>query len=80
MSLSLVLLKRSFRTFLEILCSLPNIPENGKISNGFISFGYAIQTTIGFACNDGFRLEGNALITCLNSSKWSENDTACIGK
>ena len=66
--------------FTEITCPVPNIPANGRIALGLISYAYAIDTTVQFVCNSGYQLNGSPTVTCLSSTEWSANNTTCDGK
>ena len=65
--------------FLEITCAIPKVPENGRIAMSVLSFAYAIDTTVTFTCSKGYQLIGSPTTICLNTSRWSTNDTTCEG-
>ncbi|XP_064384964.1 uncharacterized protein LOC135333878 isoform X2 [Halichondria panicea] len=54
------------------------------IANGLITYGsdttdpFDFGTTATYACNDGFRLGGNAVRTCVGSGSWDGTEPECL--
>lgn len=64
----------------EESCSLPNIPENGRISSNEILINYPLNSVVQFTCYSGFQLLGDGSVTCMSTDTWSSDDIACVGE
>ncbi|XP_071813605.1 sushi domain-containing protein 2-like [Apostichopus japonicus] len=55
-------------------CGSPGSVENGVIEGNVYDVGFSISIT----CNKGFTLMGQASLTCLASTSWSETLPTCV--
>ncbi|PIK57233.1 hypothetical protein BSL78_05870 [Apostichopus japonicus] len=55
-------------------CGSPGSVENGVIEGNVYDVGFSISIT----CNEGFTLIGQASLTCLASTTWSETLPTCV--
>jgi hypothetical protein len=64
-----------------IACEDPPEVENGEtiiVRSPNRGFGYSVGMTIGFRCEDGFRLQGVAENTCKTDRTWSDSFPSCV--
>ncbi|XP_055275930.1 C4b-binding protein alpha chain isoform X2 [Moschus berezovskii] len=59
----------------KVICVQP-VVKDGKITSGFGPI-YTYQQSIVYACDKGFRLEGNSLIRCEADSSWNPPPPTC---
>ena len=64
---------------LEITCPFPGTIESGA-SSASQSARFSINATVNFSCNVGYRLEGAAVLTCMDTQEWSHPVPTCLGK
>ena len=50
-------------------------PPHGRMNCS----GFVTNETCWFTCEDGYDIQGSEKRTCLNSSKWSGQQTSCNG-
>ena len=64
--------------FTVINCGNPNTTANVKqvsITNGF-NYGSSVK----FACEANYTLEGSKIITCGETKEWSSSAPSCLGE
>ncbi|KAM9706041.1 C4b-binding protein alpha chain isoform 3-T3 [Dama dama] len=59
----------------KVICVQP-VVKDGKITSGF-GPTYTYQQSIVYACDKGFRLEGNSLIRCEADNSWNPPPPTC---
>ncbi|XP_010811305.1 C4b-binding protein alpha chain isoform X3 [Bos indicus] len=59
----------------KVICVQP-VVKDGKITSGFGPI-YTYQQSIVYACNKGFRLEGDSLIHCEADNSWNPPPPTC---
>lgn len=64
---------------LERMCPFPGLIENGS-STASQSARFSINATVNFSCNVGYRLEGAAVLTCMDNQEWSQPVPTCLGR
>ncbi|KAK9711611.1 WAP-type (Whey Acidic Protein) 'four-disulfide core' [Popillia japonica] len=57
-------------------CSYPGTTISGRMSS--VKFYYKIGENITFTCDDGYLLNGAAMLKCLKNGKWSNAIPTCI--
>ena len=62
--------------FSEITCPELINPENGVVSVDNNNLNGVAEYT----CNEGFKLDGDPILTCLESEHWSTQPPICLGK
>ena len=70
-----------FRNYIDlnvlvINCGFPGYIENGQTSG----FDYYFGDSILNSCNDGYKLSGQRLQSCLGNGSWSGEKPKCEGK
>ncbi len=59
----------------EIECDPPYEPKNGVVQLRRATFG----ATVVFECDDGFELEGNRTLRCMQDGYWNGVEPKCKG-
>ncbi|XP_065566642.1 sushi, von Willebrand factor type A, EGF and pentraxin domain-containing protein 1-like isoform X3 [Artemia franciscana] len=59
----------------EVMCEPPEPPENGYIPT---TGGYRAGDVLQFQCHRGFMMEGQPLITCQETGRWSGPTPKCV--
>ena len=62
--------------FTGVKCPRVQAPTNGIMRGNSFTF----RNTLEFECNLGYLLQGDSVIECLNTAKWSGNKPTCIRK
>ncbi|KAF8774139.1 Mannan-binding lectin serine protease 2 like protein [Argiope bruennichi] len=75
--------KRMSESSLEIMCPDPSKIQNGGVIVYFRSFrssnrGLTVVTRLRYDCMDGYRLEGEKYLFCMEDGSWSGNAPRCI--
>lgn len=57
-------------------------PENGKIISGAMEADreYHFGQVVRFACNSGYKIEGDNEMHCSEGGVWSKEKPKCVGK
>ena len=63
--------------FAEVVdCGDPGIPTNGRRFGTIFTAG----STVRFACDSGYKLNGASTVTCRNTGQWSATRPTCTGQ
>ena len=62
-----------------IRCSLPDLPTHCYISDPN-RLEWTVDQSVTYTCASGYRLNGSATLTCLNTGEWSSDPPICQGK
>ncbi|XP_078494241.1 sushi, von Willebrand factor type A, EGF and pentraxin domain-containing protein 1-like isoform X2 [Ciona intestinalis] len=65
----------------EPTCDPIQCPAPGDIENGSFdpaSGPYGIEQTVEYTCNGNYVLEGQAVLTCLDTGLWSHDEPECV--
>lgn len=62
--------------FVKCMCIAEACTVIMSIANGIV---FGVWPTLGFSCNDGFKLDGSSSTTCNSNGTWSEDAPTCKG-
>ena len=57
-------------------CPDPGIPSNGRRYGSVFTSGQHVH----YRCDKGFKFAGSSTRTCLQTGRWSGNETRCLGR
>ena len=63
--------------FSEIMCSIPESVEHGKVVSSVIDSDVKVSQTVSFECASGFEMDGLETLECLEDGTWSDLPPTC---